>query len=95
MPSNPRHTTGVLLVILSAIVFSTAGIFTKGVQTDAWGVIFWRGLAGAGFTLAYIALRNTLRTEIKTFRGPALLAALLSASGTAAFIPALDRKSVV
>ncbi len=94
MPQYPRHITGVLLVILSAIVFSTAGIFAKGVQTDAWGIIFWRGLAGAGFTFAYMALRGTLTSEIKAFRGAALLATLLMASGTAAFIPAFKLTSV-
>jgi len=94
MPQDPRHTTGVSLVILSAIVFSTAGIFSKGVMTDAWGIIFWRGLAGAGFTLAYMTLRGALSAELKAFNGPALLATLLSASGTAAFIPAFKLTSV-
>lgn len=59
-PTSTQHAQGVMLVVLSALVFSSAGIFTKGVETDAWGVIFWRGLAAAGFTLAYLVLRGEL-----------------------------------
>ena len=48
------RTSDVILVIISAIVFSSAGIFTKGVDTEAWGVIFWRGLSAAIFTFGYL-----------------------------------------
>lgn len=90
----PLHRTGVSLVIVSAVVFSTAGVFTNGVVTDAWGVIFWRGLAAACFTLMYMAVRGTLADEIQVFGKPALLVAGLMAAGTAAFIPAFKLSSV-
>ena len=86
--------TGILLVVISALVFSSAGIFTKGVSTGAWGVIFWRGLAAAAFTLTYMALRGTLLAEIRAFGKPALAVTLMGASGTAAFIPAFKLTSV-
>jgi hypothetical protein len=35
-----RRNAGVALVFASAMVFSTAGLFTKGVAADAWAVIF-------------------------------------------------------
>lgn len=95
MPASfSRHQSGVLFVVISAFVFSTAGIFTKGVTADAWTVIFWRGLAAAGFTLGYLALRGQLRGEMRAFGRPALAVTLIGAAGTAAFIPAFKLTSV-
>lgn len=94
-PPNPvQRRAGVILVVISAIVFSSAGSFTKGVETDAWGVIFWRGLAAAAFTSAYLVLRGALRAEVRAFGWPAALVTLLMAAGTAAFIPAFKLSSV-
>ena len=85
---------GAALVVVSAVVFSTAGSFTNGVAADAWGVIFWRGLAAAGFTFAYLAMTGALVAEIRCFGLPAILATVLMAMGTAAFIPAFKLSSV-
>lgn len=94
-PSAPlSHMAGVILVCVSAIVFSSAGIFTKGVEANAWSVIFWRGLGAAVLSLAYLLLRGGLRDEISRFGWVALLAAVVAASGTAAFIPAFKLTSV-
>ncbi|WP_390911341.1 EamA family transporter [Pseudosulfitobacter sp. SM2401] len=94
MQAKSTRTSGVVLVVISAFVFSTAGIFTNGVSTDAWGVIFWRGVAAAAFTLAYLMLRGQLRSELAAFGKPALLVTILMAAGTAAFIPAFKLSSV-
>jgi len=94
MQSSSTRTAGVFLVIISAIVFSTAGIFTNGVSTDAWGVIFWRGVAAAAFTITYLMLRGQLRSEIRAFRKHALFVTLIMAAATAAFIPAFKLSSV-
>lgn len=88
------HTRGVVLVCISAIAFSTAGLFTKGVSADAWVVIFWRGVSAALFTLGYAVLRGDFRSEMRRFGGPATLAMLLNASGTVAFIPAFKLTSI-
>ena len=88
------HTSGVLLVCISAIAFSTAGLFTKGVTADAWSVIFWRGISAAAFTLIYVVWRGEFLSEWRNFRGPAALSALLNAAGTAAFIPAFKLTSI-
>lgn len=85
---------GVLLVCLSAMAFSTAGIFTKSVDASAWDVIFWRGLSGVAFTLVFLLARAEFKDELRRFGAPALLAAVLMASGTAAFIPAFKLTSV-
>jgi len=92
--THSRHRAGVVLVVVSAIVFSTAGIFTKGVTTQAWDIIFWRGVAASGFTLGYLMLRGALWHEIRAFNGPALAVTVMMAAGTAAFIPAFKLSSV-
>ncbi|SPH19746.1 hypothetical protein ASD8599_00481 [Ascidiaceihabitans donghaensis] len=97
MPNHPQHPQrriGVILVIVSAVVFSSAGIFTKGVETAAWDIIFWRGVFAASFTLLYLGLRGALRREARAMTRPAYGAALLLASGTAAFIPAFKLSTV-
>ncbi|SLN15542.1 EamA-like transporter family protein [Falsiruegeria litorea R37] len=89
-----QRSTGVMLVVVSAVVFSAAGIFTKGVSAGAWEIVFWRGLAAAGFTLTYLAMRGSLAAEARVFRGPSVAVAVLGAAGTAAFIPAFKLSSV-
>lgn len=86
--------TGIILVVVSAIVFSSAGIFTRGVSTEAWGVIFWRGTAAALFTLIYLVVRGKFFDEVRAFGKPALLVTVMMAAGTAAFIPAFKLSSV-
>ena len=88
------YARGAVLVCVSAIAFSTAGLFTKGVSADAWVVIFWRGVSAALFTLAYAVMRGDFRRELRRFDGPATLAMVLSASGTVAFIPAFKLTSI-
>ena len=94
-PPAPRtHLTGAALVTISAVVFSTAGLFTKGVEAGAWSVVFWRGLSAAGLSFLWLVLIGGLGDELRRFRGPALLAALVGASGTATFIPAFKFTSI-
>ncbi len=88
------HARGVALVCVSAIAFSTAGLFTKGVSADAWSVIFWRGVSAAAFTFIYVVWRGGLGGEVRRFGRPAGLALLLNVSGTAAFIPAFKLTSI-
>lgn len=92
--SLSRRKMGVLLVIISAVVFSTAGIFTNGVEADAWSIIFWRGLAAVSFTFLYMLMAGILKDEIRSFDRPAILVTLLMAAGTIAFIPAFKLSNV-
>ncbi len=64
MPLTQR--SGVLLMLISALVFSTAGIFTKGVAADAWSVIFWRGLFAALFTGVYVQWNRKFYQEFRS-----------------------------
>lgn len=89
-----ERAAGVALVVLSAFVFSSAGVFAKSVEADAWGVIFWRGLAAVPFIFAYIALRRRVGAEILRMGAPGLFAAVIMAGGTAAFISAFKLTTV-
>ena len=46
------------LVLLSAFAFSTAGLFTRLVETDVWTMLFWRGLFGGLLIAGYIVWRD-------------------------------------
>ena len=84
---NP-HRTGIILIAISAVVFSTAGIFTKSVASSAWDIIFWRGVFAAGFTTTYVIWRGMFRTEFVLMGRSGWAAAIVGASGIVAFIPA-------
>lgn len=79
---------GVLLVLISAIIFSSAGLFVRSVNADAWVIIFWRGLFAALFTTAYIVYRGTASKEFVQMGKPGITVAIIGALGTMAFIPA-------
>ncbi|MEM7545671.1 MAG: DMT family transporter [Pseudomonadota bacterium] len=91
---NNERRDGLIFVLISALVFSSAGLFTKGVEAAAADVVFWRGLAAAAFTFSWLALTGKLTAQIRALNGPAWLAATLMAAGTAAFIPALKLTSI-
>jgi len=92
----PRHRqlSGILLVALSAVVFSTAGLFVKSVSAGAWEVIFWRGVFAILFSLGYIALRQGFRREFFAMRRAGWAIAVLGAIGTGAFVPAFKLTTI-
>ncbi|RWR31143.1 DMT family transporter [Sinirhodobacter populi] len=92
--TETRRRIGLVIMLASAAVFSTAGLFTKGVTADAWSVIFWRGLFAAIFTTSYARWRGTVAQEFREMGRPGLAVALLGASGTAAFIPAFKLTTI-
>jgi drug/metabolite transporter (DMT)-like permease len=92
--ASARRNAGVALVFTSAMVFSTAGLFTKGVEADAWAVIFWRGLFSVVFSVIWIAWRGGLRSEFVRMGRPGLAVAVVGAFGTVAFISALKQTTI-
>lgn len=94
--SGKRH-IGVMLILLSACLFSPVGVFSKGVDADAWSIIFWRGAAAAPAGLAYLLVIGRLRAEwCRLWRNIwfGLLVIALQASSTAAFISSFKLTSV-
>lgn len=89
-----RRETGVLLVVISALVFSSAGVFTKSINAGAWDIIFWRGVAAASFTMVYLWAKGDLAAEVRAFGRTALVVTVIMGLGTAAFIPAFKLSHV-
>ena len=88
------HVTGVIFIVISATVFSTAGLFVKGVESDSWTILFWRGLSASVFTLIYVSWRGTLYREFMQMGKPGIGAAIIGALATAAFIPSFKYTSI-
>ena len=85
---------GVLFVVTAAITYSTAGLFTKGVDAGSWEVIFWRGVFAAAFTTAWTIHRGTLRQNFLGIGYSGWAVAVVGALGTAAFIPAFKLTTI-
>lgn len=83
-----------MLVTISAVVFSSAGIFTRAADASAWTVIFWRGLFAAMLTAALIAWRGELKKEFTEMGYSGLAVAIIGASATAAFLTAFKLTAI-
>ena len=87
---------GLLLVIGSAVAWSTAGLFTRMLHLDAWTMLTWRGLFGAA-SLALLIAAIERRNFLASFRRmgwPGLAFALVSAAGMMFFITSLRHTTV-
>jgi drug/metabolite transporter (DMT)-like permease len=91
-----RHAQGILLIILSAIAYSSAGFFTRLIHLDAWTMLFWRGLFAGLMILCVIAAQERRNTwgAIRAIGRPGLAAALCSTAATIFYINALRHSSV-
>ena len=87
---------GTVLVLLSAFAFSTAGLFTRLVETDVWTMLFWRGLFGGLLIAGYIVWRDgpLAMAALRRIGRPGLVAAGCSTAATICFINALRETSV-
>lgn len=91
-----RHAHGILLITLSAIAYSSAGLFTRLIHLDAWTMLFWRGLFAGLMILGVIIAQergNTL-VAIRAIGRPGLAAAVCSTTATILFLNAFRRTSV-
>ncbi|MEM8649084.1 MAG: EamA family transporter [Pseudomonadota bacterium] len=89
-----KRNEGLFLVLISALVFSTAGIFTKSIEAAAWDIIFWRGVFATLFTVAYVSFKGKFAKEFNQMGKWGLIAAIAGALGTAAFIPAFKHTDI-
>ena len=85
---------GITLVLVSAAVFSSAGLFVKGVDSNSWVIIFWRGLFAGLFTLAFVGFRGRLHDEFLKMGKAGMAAGVIGALGTVAFIPSFKFTSI-
>lgn len=89
-----EYMVGVALVLVAAITYSTAGLFTKGVVAGAWEVIFWRGVFAAAFTAVWTVKNGAFRRNFFGIGPSGWAVAIIGALGTAAFIPAFKLTSI-
>ena len=92
-----RRWQGTVVVLLSAFAFSTAGLFTRLVETDVWTMLFWRGLFGGLLIAGYVVWRDGGAGAVAALRRisrPGLLAAACSTAATICFINALRETAV-
>jgi drug/metabolite transporter (DMT)-like permease len=91
-----RSDMGSLVVALSAIAFSSAGLFTRLISVDVWTMLFWRGLFGGLLISGCIAWQErggTIRA-IAAVGLAGLLTASCSTLGTICFITSLRKTTV-
>jgi drug/metabolite transporter (DMT)-like permease len=91
---NSNRVAGVVLILISAIVFSTAGLFVKGVEADAWAILFWRGVSAAIFTTIFVAWRGEMQREFTRMGKSGIMAGVVGALATIAFIPSFKYTSI-
>jgi drug/metabolite transporter (DMT)-like permease len=85
---------GILLVVLSAVLFSTAGIFTKSIQAETWSIIAWRGIFAALFLFTWILYKRNFTHSFLRMGSSGFSVAIIGALGTAAFLSAFKLTSV-
>jgi drug/metabolite transporter (DMT)-like permease len=94
--ADGRPWQGILLVVLSAFAFSTAGYFTRLIEVDVWTMLFWRGLFGGLFIAGWVGWQYGARSLDALYRigWLGLAAAGCSTAATICFILALRATAV-
>ena len=92
--THAEYYIGVSLVVTAAVTYSTAGLFTKGVEAGSWDVIFWRGFFAAAFTTVWTINRGAFRQNFLGMGYSGWAVAVVGALGTAAFIPAFKLTTI-
>ena len=89
-----EYRVGVILVAAAAVTYSTAGLFTKGVEAGSWDVIFWRGFFAAAVTTLWTLGKGAMQQNFLSMGYSGWAVAVVGALGTAAFIPAFKLTSI-
>lgn len=82
-----------IYLLVSAVCFSFAGIFVKGVEASGADVVFWRALFGAFFVLAWVAMTSQIERQIRPERRVFLIASI-AVVGTTAFLMSFKHTSI-
>ena len=91
--SRGEERVGILLVFLSALVWSIGGTIARFLEVDdSWTVVFWRSFWAAAFLLGFMLWRDGARGTLELFRKmglPGLAVALCFATASTSFVVAL------
>ncbi|MEO8243717.1 MAG: DMT family transporter [bacterium] len=96
MAAPSEHRLGLILISLSTLAWSTAGLFTRAITEDLSTVLVWRGLFGSLGLLA-VLLMTQGPAGLRGFgrlRGAGWLYAVISGTGMLAYISALRMTSI-
>ena len=63
---SAEYRLGLLLVTVSAVAWSTAGLFTRLIPLDSWTMLAWRGIFGA-IGIAAVILVMERRNTVESF----------------------------
>ncbi len=87
---------GVIMVLISAVAWSTAGFFARMVPVDIWIVLFWRSLFGglSIVALAMIERRGFAFDWRRAFTPAGIAMMLLNATGMMSFVYALQNTTI-
>ncbi|MBL4907598.1 MAG: DMT family transporter [Sneathiella sp.] len=90
------HLYGTLLTALGVLVLTPDGLIIRLIQTDAWTILFWRGIFFAAGILGFYFIRFRLQTVnlIRQMGWRGWQAAILFASSTIFFVNAIQTTSV-
>ncbi|MER8576366.1 DMT family transporter [Mesorhizobium sp. M1409] len=83
---------GLFFVTISAVAWSTAGLFVRALPLDAWTILFWRSLFAAAFLAIHLFVDGPRHSLRPTGRGMVVAASL--AIALLAFIPACQLTSI-
>lgn len=94
--AKAQRQMGMLLVLGAALAWSSAGFFTRVVDTDLWTMLVWRGGLGAVALFAFMRLRDGPQCwlVLRRAQAPFWTAAILSALAMLVFIAALSLTTV-
>ena len=87
---------GMILVVLSAVAWSTSGFFARVAPVDIWIVLFWRSLFG-GLSIAALAMIQKRGIAVEWWRAfsPAGIAMMaLNIIGMMSFVYALQNTTI-
>lgn len=94
--ARSEYLTGVLLLVIGTVAFSSAGYFVRLIGRDAATILFWRGIFTALAILLFVIWRERGNT-VAAFRGMGLAGvavAVLSTISMASFIGSLQYTTV-
>lgn len=97
VPAPTARRNGLLLVTLSAVMWSTGGLIVRILGSlDSWTVVFWRSVFAAAFLIVFMLARDGRRTGdlFRRMGRPGLIVAGCFATASVALIVALNLTSV-
>jgi drug/metabolite transporter (DMT)-like permease len=95
--SNLGSSTALVLIGLSALLFSLGGLFVRSLdRPDAWTTVFWRSLSACVTIAAYVTWQSKGRVvaTLKALGRPGLVVALAFSVSSISMVVALNRTSV-